>query len=488
MQVKENTTEQMHMNLESSGKKALKAGIGYTLGNYLLKGLSFLTLPLFTRLLTTSDYGRFSVFLSYEAVLSIILGLAIHSSYKNAKLKYKGAKYNDYIASSIFLIIINTLLIFIIVNVFAVPLSNFLELNRVSINILVLYSYAGAILACFNSYIVLEYRYKSYLFISALNALGNIILSVLLIVFVFDHNRYYGRLIGNFLPLFIISIVLTILLLKNGSIKNVKSYWKWGIFYSLPIIPHGLSQIILSQFDRIMILKMIGSREAGIYSFSYICFSLVAVTTSSLDGAWTPWFYEQMEKRNFETIKKKSSIYMLFMFMFFSTVILICPEIIKIAGSSEYWEAVYCVIPLVAGGFFSFLYNFPAGVEYYHEKTKFIMVGTLCAALINIVLNYIFISHNGYIAAAYTTLTTYILYFLFHYGLAKKIQGSSLFSSKLILVLALGVLCISFISFFFLSKAFIRWLLALLEIGAFIFIEEMKLGYIYARVKKFRRK
>ena len=41
----------------SEENKVIKAGIGYTIGNYLLKGLSFLTVPLFSRLLDTSDYG-----------------------------------------------------------------------------------------------------------------------------------------------------------------------------------------------------------------------------------------------------------------------------------------------------------------------------------------------------------------------------------------------------------------------------------------------
>lgn len=42
---------------ESSGKKALKAGLGYTVGNMLVKGLSFLAIPLFARLMTVEDFG-----------------------------------------------------------------------------------------------------------------------------------------------------------------------------------------------------------------------------------------------------------------------------------------------------------------------------------------------------------------------------------------------------------------------------------------------
>ena len=45
--------------------KVLKAGLGYTIGNYLLKGLSFISIPIYTILLSTSNYGAFNNFLTY---------------------------------------------------------------------------------------------------------------------------------------------------------------------------------------------------------------------------------------------------------------------------------------------------------------------------------------------------------------------------------------------------------------------------------------
>ena len=70
---------------KKAGNRVLKAGIGYTIGNYLLKGLSFFTIPIFTRLLTTQDYGKYNVFLSYENIIFVLIGFAIHSSYTEAE-------------------------------------------------------------------------------------------------------------------------------------------------------------------------------------------------------------------------------------------------------------------------------------------------------------------------------------------------------------------------------------------------------------------
>ena len=81
---------------QQNNAKILKAGAIYVVGNYLLKGISFLSAPIFTRLLSTSEFGEYSIYCSYEGIIYILVGLALHSSINNAKYKY-GDKLNQYI-------------------------------------------------------------------------------------------------------------------------------------------------------------------------------------------------------------------------------------------------------------------------------------------------------------------------------------------------------------------------------------------------------
>ena len=90
-----------------SNKKAVKAGMGYVIGNYMLKGITFLSAPIFSRLLKPADYGIVNIYSSYEAIFYIILGLALHASINNAKYKY-GEKLDEYISSLVFMVIIST--------------------------------------------------------------------------------------------------------------------------------------------------------------------------------------------------------------------------------------------------------------------------------------------------------------------------------------------------------------------------------------------
>ena len=57
-------------------------------------------------------------------------------------------------------------------------------------------------------YVGLDYRYDSFLKISAFNALGNLGMSVILILGFFKDDRATGRIIGNALPVMVIAVVL----------------------------------------------------------------------------------------------------------------------------------------------------------------------------------------------------------------------------------------------------------------------------------------
>ena len=83
-----------------------------------------------------------------------------------------------------------------------------------------------------------------------------------------------------------------------------KKYWKFSFLYSIPIVPHGVSQVLLGQFDRIMIRNIVSDSAAGIYSLAGNIKLILTIITTSIATAWGNWFYEQMEKNDIEKIKK----------------------------------------------------------------------------------------------------------------------------------------------------------------------------------------
>ena len=459
--------------MDDKKKKIVNAGIGYTVGNYLIKGLTFLTIPIFARLMESYDYGVYNTYIAYESIIYIIIGLALHTSFKKAKYKYEN-NFNKYVSSCVFLGICSAGVWFVGLNIIYFLIARYLELDRWILNILIFHSFGSALIQYYNAYVGLYYEYKKFLKLSFINAGVNIFGSIALIMFAFSDSRYYGRILGSALPVIFIGIYIVIFFFKKSKPKHDSGMWKYALKYSLPIIPHGISQVVLAQFDRIMISNMVGSAQSGIYSFAYNIYSIIQVTSNSLSNVWEPWFFERMHEKDYESIRKKGFLFGLCMLIFSTLLCLIAPEIILLLGTSKYSESVYCVIPIIIGGYFSFLYVLPCEVEYYHEKTQYIALATSIAAVVNIILNYFCIKKFGYVAAAYTTMVTYLLYFVFHYFIAKKIEGKYIYSNKGILFLVVGALVVCGITISLINYIVIRWSLAVILVIASLIFGERK--------------
>ena len=88
---------------------------------------------------------------------------------------------------------------------------------------------------------------------------------------------------------------------------------------------------------------------------------------------------------------------------------LFAPEIVKILATEEYYEAIYIMPPIAAGVFFTSFANLYSNIAVYYKRSKYVMYPAIIAAGLNLFLNYIFIRLFGYMAAAYTTLFSYIV-------------------------------------------------------------------------------
>lgn len=451
--------------------KVAKAGVGYIIGNYLLKGITFFSAPIFTRLLTTADFGLYSTYIAYMSIFYIVLGLALNSCLATAKYKYEG-KLESFVSSIILLILLSACVWTVLANVFFFGFEELFGFDRVILNCLIFHALGGALFQVFSSYVSLSYSVGSFVKISTFNAVFSLLGSIVLIVTVFSEERYIGRIIGSFIPMGIIGLVTIVYFFRLAKPHYNGEYWKFSLRYSLPIIPHGISQIILSTFDRIMVKNMVSSDAAGLYSFSYTVSSLFTVTFQALDKVWRPWGYEKLHEKDYKAIKDRANKYTFGMAMFAIMIIMVSPELVKVLGDRDYWESTSCVVPVIIGSYFIFLYSLPSLVEFFHEKTGYIAIGSIIAAVMNIVLNYIFIPIFGYVAAAYTTLITYGMSCAFHYIISVKAQGFSIYDTKKLIMITLMLGCFGACALLLEEQWYIRWILeALICFWAFCWAE-----------------
>lgn len=436
--------------------KALRSGVGYTLGNILIKGINFLTLPIFSRLLSTEEFGIYSVFASYDAILFVLIGLALHASIQSANLEFRG-KINSYTASVSLIYILNGGILLTVAMLFRQALSGLLGIPAGAVALLVLGSFSSAVVTLYNTRISLDYAYKKYLLVSACSSVANIAVSLILIMTVFRENRAMGRIIGSVVPLFVISLALLLSFYRKAPARPNRTFWKFGVGYSLPIVPHGISQVLLAQCDRIMIKSMVSDSAAGIYSLAGNIKLVLTIITDSIGTAWTTWFYSRMDAGDKTAIQKRS-VQLLGLFFIFSTGLMaLCPELVWILGGKEYELGKFVAIPMVLDAFILFLYNIIVPSEYYAKKTTYIMGGTMAAAVVNVVLNYIFIRRFGFIAAAYTTLAAYVFYVVLHCAISRHLIKFFVLPLGPMLGVSLAAGALAVWNLYFANSLILRW-------------------------------
>lgn len=122
-------------------------------------------------------------------------------------------------------------------------------------------------------------------------------------------------------------------------------------------------------------------------------------------------------------------------------------------ATREYYEAVYIMPPIAMGVALTAVSNMYSNILIFYKKTKVIMLASGVASVVNVILNYIFIPRFGYQAAAYTTLVAYIIMALIEAAVAttyykKHTKLKMIYDNKLILILCMITVLLSFISIF----------------------------------------
>lgn len=408
-------------------KKAIKAGIWYTISNTVISGISFLTIPIFARLLSSEDFGSFSNFSAWLSLFTILATLNFYVTIARAKFDFSD-KLNSYISSVQTLGTVCTICCYALVVIFQDFFTQLLRLDMVYIHILFIY------LLVYPSFQLLQAKhrqfmqYKSFVALTAVSVLTSVACSMLLVVTL--DNQLMGRIVGYIAPLFLICVVVYIFNIVQGrSLVNI-NYWRYALPIAIPLIPHVLSGNILGTSDQAIITYFCGSEQTAFYSIAYSCSMVVMMLGNSVNQAWAPWLYEKLNAADNRAINRASKKYLVFSFVTIFILMLFSPEIVWVMGGSMYFEAGNIMPPIMLGCFFWCLYTHFVNVEIYEKKTFGISVRTLIAAFLNLGLNILLVPIFGYVVAAYTTLVGYVLLFFMHALAAKKLGATEYYDYK----------------------------------------------------------
>lgn len=401
--------KKLFMNYASVPVEA-KASLWYTICSIVQKCISFITLPIFTRLLTEAQYGQYSIYQSWMSIIIIFCTLNLqYGSFDRAMIKYEDDR-DTYISSLQGLVTVLTLCVFIIYLLAPSFWNQLLSLPTILVISLLVEIVFSTVIAFWNNKQKFIYNYKPMIMVTLTISFLSPLLG-LIGVLTFE-ERGIARVLSNALIYLCIGLIIYIYHLYKGKKFYSKEYWKYALKFNIPLIPYYLSQTVFNQSDRIMIEKMCGIEKAGIYSLAYSVSIVLVFIINSINGSFVPWLYRKLKSEEYSSIKKMSKILVILIASILSVLVLFGPEAILILGGQKYYEAIWIIPPVTSSLLFLFFSQLSINVMFYFEENTSLVKGSILSAIINIVLNYFCINLFGYIAAGYTTLVSYILFWL----------------------------------------------------------------------------
>lgn len=416
----------------------IKAGIWYTVGNFVNRGIAFFSTPIFTRLLTKEDYGEFSNFTAWAGMLMVITSLDMYASINRAYQDYE-EDFDSYMSTISWLSISFSAVCYLMAWIFRDWAVRLFGMNFLYINMLFIYLIFAPASQLFLTWQRIRGEYKTAIYVNSGSALLSLGLS-LLMVHIFQ-NKLWGRMIGYVLPVVMINALLYGVFFSRGK-HFIREKAKYALALAVPLIPHHLSGSILAKSDQFMIKRFCGNADLAVYSFAYDCSTVVSILATSINQAYVPWLYRKLKENDFAEIDRQARrLFVLFLALILG-VMLFGPEIVYILGGNKYAVSVSLLPVIMIGYCFNFLYTYYANLEFYCKKTITISAFTVVAAGINVGLNFLWIPRFGYGAAAITTAIGFAALYILHYLANRRTPYRNLYRHWVLLLIMLAfVIC-----------------------------------------------
>jgi O-antigen/teichoic acid export membrane protein len=386
----------------------------FTFAGVALKGMATLTTPIFTRLMSTEQFGLYALSRSWLQVLAVLTTLSLASGvFSKGMSKYPKSR-DAYTASMQTVTTVLVLVALLAYLAFRDWANAFMGLTTVIVIAMFVELFFTPPVTFWMARERYDFKYRPVVLVTLLIAAGIAVVSVAAVAFSDDKGT--ARVVGGAVVPALVGMLVYGLNVKRAKALLSAEYAKFAVAFNVVLIPHYLSMYALDQLDRIMVAKLIGLSAAGVYSVGYTVGAAIRVATDSISSALIPWQYRQLEARNFQAVGHRlTQVFGLYGLMILAFVAL-APELVSIVGGSAYGEALHVIPPVAVATFFIFAYVVFGNTEIYYESNKMMMLASPVAAVVNVILNYLLVPRFGFVAAGYTTLVCYAGLAAAHYA------------------------------------------------------------------------
>lgn len=384
----------------------LKGTLIYTLANTIIKLGGLVFLPIMTRILTTEEFGIIGILSPITTIFTIVLGLGFYNVIlkKYVDLKDNKEELETFKFTVVIFILFLNLLVLV---VFLIPCFRGVIEKIFKVDyLLVLISMIIAMVNSLNNMALSLFRIEKKYFKVAIGSLISFFTNYILAIYFISklHLGIFGNQFANLCAVITLLIFLYVEYFKDIHIKFSKNYLVYSIYNGVPLIFIELTDQLVNFSDRyILAVFNISYGLIGAYTLAYTGSRILSVITGSFINAWTAELY--LDIRN-EKINRNLELFFSILAFFCIGASLFSPEAISLLFPKHYLLAIQYMPVVLTSAIVQSLYALDYYFHYF-EKSKYIVVFTFLALVINVSLNLILIpifKSNAVYIAGLTTL------------------------------------------------------------------------------------
>lgn len=409
-----------------------------SVGKFLPKLFTLITLPIMTAELSKAEYGTFDLI---ETLVTLLLP-AVTLQIQSAAFRFLIDCRNDKERSSA--IITNIMAFTLFMSVITVLIFLLVSVNiDLATRLLVGLYFLADIEMCTVGMIVRGLSYNKYFSMASVElSFVNMIVTVITLKF-FKwgiNGVILGLLLGNIIGVVYMahkSKLFSYISFNKLSKKQIKEM----LAYSWPMVPNNMSNWVLNLSDRLIIISFIGIEANGVFAVASKIPKLFMIVQQVLVMAWQENAAIYANDKDVEKYYSKmfDKIYCLAVGAM-GMLIAFSPILFKILVRGEYDEAFFQMPILFLGLLFCCLSAFQGGIYLAYKKTKSVGVTTMISAGVNVLVDLSLINFIGITAGSVSTLVAYMFLFVFRMFNVLKIQKLTYNYGKIIGLFA--VLCV----------------------------------------------
>ena len=380
----------------------------------LQKALPFITLPIITRLLIDpSAYGiadMFNLIISFGSALAV---LGIYDAIFREFFEEKNNKeYQKKVTSTgMNIVLISGLIIMTLVLVFRTFIGKKVLGDEIYSNLVVL-SGVGIYLSAISSIVSVPTRLRNQRKVYLIRGLTFPIIGFGITITSIKLGYTYEALIYGTIGMSIISVISFYFINKNDFSLKIfdKKVAKELLKIGLPLVPTFLIYWIFNSMDRIMINRILGASELGIYTVGSKVASISQLIYSAFAGGWGYFAFSTMKDE--KQVETNSKIFEYLGVISIAVYILAQPFISPVFNlflKGDYIRGKEVFSFLFLSPLILMLYQTVGNQVIVIKKSYLTTLALLFGAVLNIILNLLFIESYGIRGAAFSTLNSYIV-------------------------------------------------------------------------------